>query len=210
MPIRVLVADDHPSVRQGLTLILSREGIVVVAECADGREAVRQVVEHRPDVAVVDLAMPLMNGLEASREILRVAPATKILALTGHEEAPYILEALKAGVHGYILKSQPATELVQAVRDVHRGRIYLNPAASSVVVEAYRAGREESGDPLTPRESRILTLVAEGRTTKWIAASLGITAKTAESYRARIMAKLGIHDTAGLVRYAVRRGLLEP
>src|SRR5262245_3873000 len=210
MAIRVVVADDHPAVRQGLRLILSREGFIVVAECADGRETVQQVQEQRPDVVVLDLAMPVMNGLEATREILRLAPATKVLVLTRHEEEIYILEALKAGVHGYVLKSQPASELIQAVRDVQRGRVYVNPSASSVVVDAYRTGRINSGDPLTPRETRILKLVAEGRTTKHIAATLGITPKTAEPYRARIMAKLGIHDTAGLVRYAIRRGLLEP
>jgi DNA-binding NarL/FixJ family response regulator len=210
MPIRILIADDHPSVRQGLRLILSREGFAVVAECADGRDAVRQTETLRPDVAVLDLAMPLMSGLDATREILRVAPATRVVVLTRHEEEPYILEAMKAGVHGYVLKSQPASELVQAVRDVHRGRVYLHAAASSVVIDAYRAGHTTNGDPLSPRETKVLRLVAEGRTSKRIGEALGITEKTAESYRARIMAKLNIHDTAGLVRYAVRRGLVEP
>jgi len=209
MAIRVMVADDHPVVRQGLKFLLAREGFSVVAEAGDGRDALRQAEEAHPEVAVLDLAMPHLNGLDAAREIMKISPGTKTIILTQHTEEPYILEALRAGVHGYILKSQAVPDVVQAIRDVHRGKLYLSPAISDIVVGAYREQGGPSHEPLTPREREVLQLVAEGRTTKQVAEVLGITVKTAESHRSRLMLKLGIHEIAGLVRYAVRRGLVQ-
>jgi len=209
MAIRVMVADDHPVVRQGLKFLLAREGFSVVAEAVDGRDALRQAEAARPEVAVLDLAMPHLNGLDAAREIMKISPGTRTIILTQHTEEPYILEALRAGVHGYLLKSQAMPEVIQAIRDVHHGKLYLSPAISDVVVGAYRELGGPSRDPLTPREREVLQLVAEGRTTKQVAEMLGITVKTAESHRSRLMLKLGIHEIAGLVRYAVRRGLIQ-
>ncbi len=210
MAIRVLVADDHPVVRQGLKFLLVREGFSVVAEAGSGREALRQAEGTRPDVAILDLAMPGLNGLDAAREIMQTSPGTKTILLTQHTEKPYILEAMRAGVHGYVHKSQAVTEMIQAIRDVHRGKLYLSPGVSEVVVGAYRDRGPAARDPLTPREREVLQLVAEGKSTKQVAENLGITVKTAESHRSRLMLKLDIHEIARLVRYAVRRGLIHP
>ena len=210
MAIRVMVADDHSIVRQGLKFLLQREGFAVVAEAADGREALRQAEVARPEVAILDLAMPRLNGLDAAREIMHVSPGTKTIVLTQHAEEHYILEALRVGVHGYVLKSQTVPDMIQAIRDVHRGKLYLSPAIADIVVGAYRQQGGPSRDPLTPREREVLQLVAEGRSTKEVAGTLGITVKTAESHRSRLMVKLGIHEIAGLVRYAVRHGLIQP
>jgi len=210
MSIRVMVADDHPVVRQGLKFMLAREGFAVVAEAADGRDALRQTEGTHPEVVVLDLAMPGLNGIDTAREIMRVSPGTKTIILTQHTEEPYILEALRAGVHGYVIKSQAVSDMIQAIRDVHHGRLYLSPAISNVVVGAYRERGELPRDPLTPREREVLQLIAEGKSTKQVAEVLGITVKTAESHRSRIMTKLEIHEKAGLVRYAIKRGLIQP
>jgi len=208
MPIRVLVADDHPIVLQGLRVLLEREGLAVVGEAADGRQAVRLAVEARPDVAVLDLGMPLLNGLDAAREIMQKSPATKTILLTMHSEGPYILEAMRASIHGYVLKTQAMASLVQAIRDVQRGTMYLSPDVSRAMAEAYRGRGELPPDPLSLREREVLQLVAEGSSTKQVAEVLRISVKTAESHRSRIMCKLGVHETASLVRYAIRRGLI--
>jgi len=210
MNTRVLVADDHPVVRQGLKSLLTREGFSVVGEAADGREALRQVEALHPDVALLDLAMPSLNGLDAAREIMQSSAGTKVVILTQHAEEPYILEALRAGVHGYVLKSQSVSDVVQAIRDVTRGKLYVSPTISEVVVSAYRGQTRLPADLLTTREREVLQLVAEGKSTKQIAEILGIAQKTAESHRSHLMVKLGIHQVAGLVRYAVRRGLVQP
>ncbi len=210
MTTRVLVADDHPVVRQGLKSLLTREGFSVVGEAADGREALRQVEATHPEVALLDLAMPGLNGLDAAREIMQNSAETKVVILTQHKEEPYVLEALRAGVHGYVLKSQSVTDVVQAIRDVTRGKLYVSPAISEVVVSAYRGQSRLPADLLTTREREVLQLVAEGKSTKQIAEILGIAQKTAESHRSHLMVKLGIHQVAGLVRYAVRRGLVQP
>ncbi|MBI4609185.1 MAG: response regulator transcription factor [Candidatus Rokubacteria bacterium] len=210
MPLRILLADDHQIVRQGLKAILEREGFGIAGEAADGHEAVRLAREVSPDVAVLDLAMPLLNGLGAAREIHPASPRTRTILLTMHTEDQYILEALRAGFKGIVLKSQAAADLVQAIREVSRGGIYLSPGVSRAVVEAYRAKTELVADPLTPREQEVLQLIAEGKTTKEIATLLGVSVKTAESHRTRLMDKLDIHETASLVRYAIRRGLVEP
>lgn len=210
MALRVLLADDHQIVRQGFRALLEREGFEVVGEAADGQEAVRLARAHCPDVAVLDLSMPQLNGLDAAREILKACPRTRIILLTVHTEEYQIVAALRAEIRGYVLKTQATDELVQAIREVAGGGTYLSPGVSRVVVEAYLAGSDLPRDPLTPREHQVLQLVAEGKTTKEVAALLGLSVKTAESYRARIMEKLDIHETAGLVRYAIRQGLLEP
>jgi len=210
MNTRVLVADDHPVVRQGLKSLLTREGFSVVGEAADGREALRQVEALHPEVALLDLGMPGLNGLDAAREIMQSSAGTKVVILTQHAEEPYILEALRAGVHGYVLKSQSVSDVVQAIRDVTRGKLYVSPAISEVVVSAYRGQTRLPADLLTTREREVLQLVAEGKSTKQIAELLGIAQKTAESHRSHLMVKLGIHQVAGLVRYAVRRGLVQP
>lgn len=210
MPVRLLLADDHLIVRQGLKALLEREGFEVIAEASDGREAVQLAGEVRPDVAVLDLAMPLLNGLDAAREILKASPEVRTILLTMHTEDQYVLEAFRAGMRGFIVKSQAVGDLVQAIQEVSRGAIYLSPGVSRTVVDAYLAKTDLPSDPLTPREREVLQLVAEGKRTKEIAGLLGVSFKTAESHRARLMEKLKIHETAGLVRYAIRRGLVQP
>ena len=210
MPLRVLLADDHQIVRQGLRALLEREGLSVVAEAADGRAAVMAAQAHAPDVAVLDLSMPHLNGLDAAREILAANPHTAVVLLTMHLEEHQVMAALRAGIRGYVVKSQAAEALVEAIREVSHGGTYLTPKVARVLVDAYVAGSDAPPDPLSPRDRQVLQLVAEGQTTKEIATTLGLTVKTAESYRARLMEKLDIHDTAGLTRYAIRHGLIEP
>jgi DNA-binding NarL/FixJ family response regulator len=210
VPTRILLADDHVIVRQGFRALLEREGLEVVAEAADGHEAVRLASDLQPDVAVLDFAMPLLNGLDAAREIRRRFPGTRLILLTVHTEDHYVLEAMHAGVHGYVVKTQAAADLVRAIREVRGNALYLSPTISRAVVEASFDKANPPGDMLSPRERQVLQLVAEGKTTKEIAAVLGVSVKTADSHRARIMRKLDIHDTAGLVRFAIRRGLIHP
>jgi two-component system, NarL family, response regulator NreC len=209
MPLEILLADDHQVVRQGLRALLEREGFAVVAEAADGHDAVQRASELRPSVAILDLTMPMLNGLDAAKQIARLSPSTRTVLLTVQAGEEYILGALQAGVRGYVLKTQAASDLVLAIREVVGGGLYLSPRISGTVVEAYRHKSELPPDPLTPRQRQVLQLVAEGKTTKEIAAVLGVSIKTAESHRNRIMRKLGIHETANLVRYAIRRGLIE-
>ncbi len=210
MPIQILLADDHMIVRQGLKGLLEREGFKVCGEAADGREAVRLAGACHPDVVVTDLSMPGLNGIDAAREIMNQLPKTKTILLTMYGDDAHILQALSAGVSGYVLKTQAASDLVQAIREVARGSVYLSPSISRAVVDAYRARSSLPSDPLSPRERQILQLLAEGNTTKQIAAILGVSVKTAESHRSRLMAKLDIHQIAGLVRYAIRSGLIQP
>jgi DNA-binding NarL/FixJ family response regulator len=210
MPIRVVLADDHVLVRQGLKSLLEREKFQVVAEASDGQELIRLAETHHPDIAVLDISMPTLNGIEAARELTRSSPQTKVILLTQHEEEQYIHEALEVGVKGYVLKSQVASDLVHAMQQVSRGGIYLSPGVSRAVVDAYRSKSERPSDPLSGRERQVLQLIAEGKSTKDVASLLGISVKTAESHRSRLMQKLDIHETASLVRYAVRRGLVQP
>lgn len=207
---KILLADDHPIFRQGLRTILEREGLLVVAEASDGAEAVRLAKETLPDVAVLDFSMPMLNGMDAARRIGQNCPGIISIILTAHTEDQYVLEALRAGVRGYILKGQASTEIVQAIREVSRGSIYLSPSMSQVLVQAYLAKSELPPDPLTLREREVLQLIAEGKSTKEVALQLNISVKTAESHRSRLMEKLDIHETATLVRYAIRRGLIQP
>jgi len=210
MPTRIVLADDHVLVRQGLRSLLERERFQVMAEASDGQEAVRLVETHQPDIAILDISMPTLNGIDAARGLSRSAPKTKVILLTQHEEEQYIHEALEAGVKGYVLKNQVANDLIQAIRQVCRGEFYLSPGISRAVMEAYRNKSDRPADPLTVRERQVLQLIAEGKSTKDTASVLGISVKTAESHRMRLMQKLNIHETASLVRYAVRRGLIQP
>ena len=210
MSIRVMLAEDHALVRQGVRALLEREGFVVVAEASDGQEAVRLASELHPDVAVLDLSMPVRNGLDAAREIEQASRRTRTILLTRHDEDQFVVEAIRAGAKGYVLKSQAATDLVDAIRQVSGGGVYLSPSVSRAVVDAYRGGSQIPPEPLTLRERQVLQLIGEGKSTKAIAVVLGIATKTAESHRTRLMQKLDIHEKAGLVRYAIRRGLVQP
>src|SRR5947209_18249566 len=197
-------------VREGLKMLLERAGLKVVREASDGQEAVRRVRDLVPDVAVLDLAMPLLNGLEAAREILRDSPRTRPILLTMHTEDPYVTAALRVGVKAYVLKTQSGPDLVQAIQEVCRGRIYLSPGISRTVVEAYLAKTELPPDPLSPREREVLQLVAGGKTTKEIARLLGMGVKTAENFWTRLRTKTSLAETAGLVRTAIQTGGLRP
>jgi two-component system, NarL family, response regulator NreC len=210
MPIQVLLADDHILVRQGLRALLERAGMAIVGEASDGQEAVRIAHERQPDVAILDIGMPHLNGLETARRLRETVPETKSIVLTMHAHDPYVLEALQAGAVGYVLKTQAAVDLVQAIRDVLQGAIYLSPRVARAVVQAFLTKADLPPDPLTSREREVLQRIAEGQTTKEIAARLGLSVKTVESHRIRLMRKLDIHETATLVRYAIRRGLTSP
>jgi two-component system response regulator NreC len=210
MPIRILLADDHVMLRQGLRALLEQAGMVVSGEASDGQEALRLAHAQPPDVAVLDIGMPHLNGLETARRLREVVPQTKIVLLTMHTDEPYVLEALQAGAVGYVVKTQAAGDIVQAIRAVRQGQVYLSPRVSRAVVQAYLTRSEQPPDPLTSREREILQHIAEGQTTKEIASHLGLSVKTVESHRINLMRKLDIHETATLVRYAIRRGLTSP
>ena len=206
--IRVLLADDHEVIRQGLKLLIEREGFRVVGEAADGQKAVRLASEVSPDIAILDVGMPILNGLEAARELKKVSPKTKTILLTRHDEEQYITEALRAGVKGYVLKNQSAPDLVHAVQQVSHGETYLSPNISRTVVDVLLNKSGFTKDPLTNRERQVLQLIGEGKSCRQLSAILGISIKTAESHRTRLMQKLDIHDVATLVRYAIRRGFV--
>ena len=210
MPLRVILADDHQIVRQGIRTLVERQGVQVVAETGDGLMLIEQARQHLPDLAIVDVSMPGLNGIDATRQMLAAVPTMAVVLLTMHDEELHVSAALRAGVRGYVLKTQAADELMNAIRTVSTGGTYLSPKVSRMVVSAYVSGADTAADPLTARERIVLQLVAEGRTTKDIAGTLNLTVKTAESHRARLMEKLDIHDTAGLVRYAIRRGVITP
>ncbi len=209
MALRVLLADDHAMFIQGLRSLLEREGIVVAGEALDGRAAVRLCGQLKPDVAVLDLTMPLLNGLDAAREIRKVSPETRMIILTRHTEEQYVVEGLRAGVNGFLLKTKAASILVQAIRDVSAGALYVSHALSPEVLQTYLAREELRTSPLSGREREVLQLIAEGKSMKEIAGLLFISVKTVETHRMRLMAKLDIHETAGLVRYAIRQGIIE-
>jgi len=210
MGVRIVLADDHVLVREGLRSLLEREGCRVLAEASDGLQALRDVESHKPDLALLDISMPALNGLDAAREVVRSFPRTKTILLTQHDEDQYVLKALEAGVSGYVLKSQVAGDLLDAIRSVSKGQIYLSPGISRMLIDAYRSKSAMPRDRLTVRERQVLQLIAEGKSTKETATLLGITVKTAESHRTRLMQKLDIHETASLVRYAVRHGIVQP
>lgn len=211
--IRVLVADDHTIVRQGLrNLLQESEDCEVVAEAADGLDAVEQAVATRPDVAVLDLTMPRLSGLEAVRRIHQQLPDTRILVLTVHEEQEYVIPIVQAGAAGYLVKDSAISDLLSAVRALYNGQGYFGPQAARALAELSRNPGEVPSDPygrLTPREREVFHLVVEGKTTKEVARALGISVKTAENHRSRVLDKLGCHNTAELVSYAAKKGLLK-
>lgn len=207
--VRVLLAEDHTLVRAGLRSLLSElPWVDVVAEAADGREAVRLCSEHKPQVVLMDITMSDLNGLEATTRITRKHPATRVIILSMHSNEEYVRRALSVGAAGYMLKDAERTELELALKSVARGGSYLSPAVSRPVITDYaeRASRDPVGR-LTPRQREILQLIAEGYSTKEIAAKLSLSAKTIETHRAQLMHRLDIHDVAGLVRYAIRAGV---
>jgi DNA-binding NarL/FixJ family response regulator len=212
-PIRVLVADDHALVRAGIRALLEAlDDVEVVAEAGDGRHALAMARAHRPDVLLSDIAMPHLTGLELAAVVARELAPTRVVILSMHASEEYASRALQAGAAGYLLKDSDPAELEVALRAVARGETYLSPAVSTHVIAEYlrRTGGAAAAGPLTPRQREILRLVAEGETTKGIARHLGISAKTVEAHRAQLMDRLGIRDVAGLVRYAIRTGLVDP
>ena len=209
MAVRVLIADDHALIRESFRALLERRGYEVAGEAVNGQDAVRLARELKPDVALIDLSMPLLNGVDAGREILRAHKDVHVVLLTMHAEGHLMAAALRAGIRAYVLKSQPTEDLVLAIRAVMRRQMYLSPELSQFAVDACVNGDAASPCPLARRERQVLQLVAEGKTSKEIGVVLGVGTKTAESYRARVMKKLDIHDIAGLVRYAIREGMVQ-
>jgi DNA-binding NarL/FixJ family response regulator len=211
-PIRVILADDHALVRQGIRLFLEEaKDIVVVAEASDGEEALRLVEQHRPDVAVLDIQMPGVSGIEATRQIKARFPEVRVLILTAYDEEPYVLALLQAGASGYLLKSAEAEALVRAVRSVYKGEAVLSPQAAARLVRQIQTARHAEGafpqvEALTPRESEVLRLVAQGLTNIAIGHELGISARTVQGHLANIYAKLGVQSRTEAVTEALKRG----
>jgi DNA-binding NarL/FixJ family response regulator len=205
----VVIADDHQMFRQGLSILLEAEGFHVVGEAENGQEAIRLTRQHNPQIAVLDYSMPVLNGLDAAREIRRQSPETAVVILTMYDDERYALEALNCGVRGFVLKHQTSADLINAIREVLLGSIYLSPAISAAVVKSLMSKNGELGELLTGRERQVLQLIAEGNTTKDIAGVLHLSVKTAESHRSRIMSKLDVHNIAGLVRYSIRQGIIQ-
>ena len=211
---RVLLADDHTVVRSGLRMVLDSEpDIEVVAEAGDGAEAVDKALSTDVDLAILDVAMPRMTGLQAAAELQRRRPALRVLMLSMHDDERYFFEALKAGASGYVLKSAANRDLVEAIRAAMRGEPFLYPAAVTALIRDYleraRHGEATPEDPLTPREQEVVKLIAEGHTSDEIAETLVISRKTVERHRANILGKLGMRNRVELTRYAIRRGLVE-
>lgn len=211
-PIRVLIAEDHTIVRQGLRALLASErGIQIVGEAADGHEALAAVVRLRPHVVLMDLAMPGLNGVDATRRIKQESPETAVLILSMHAAEEHVRPAVRAGAAGYLLKGSGLSDLVLAIRAVAAGEAFLSPAVAKILLRDAQAEEEPSSNgPLTAREREVLQLVGEGSSSPEIARSLHLSVKTVEGHRSRIMAKLNLHDVAGLVRYAIRVGLVSP
>ena len=210
--MRLVIADDHGVVRGGLRLLLDRQpDMEVVGEAADGAEAVAETLARRPDLAILDVAMPRAGGLEATREIKALAPEVDVLILSMHDDERYLFEALRAGASGYVLKREAGHALLEAVRAVARGEPFLTGAAQRSLVREWMAdGSAGPREPLSPREQEVLKLIADAHTNREIGELLGLSAKTVESHRASILRKLGMRDRVELVRYAIRRGLIEP
>jgi DNA-binding NarL/FixJ family response regulator len=207
--MRVLIADDHGVVRSGLRMLLDRQSdIEVVAEAEDGVDALEKVVASKPDVAILDVAMPKMTGLQATYEIKKQAPDTQVLILSMHDDERYLYEALRAGASGYVLKRAAGEDLLDAVRAAARGEPFLTPTAQQTLIRDFLARGEQP--ELTPREQEIVKLIAEAHTNKEIAGILHLSEKTVESHRANVLQKLGMRDRVELVRYAIRHGLVEP
>jgi two-component system, NarL family, response regulator NreC len=207
-PTKILLADDHTIVRQGLKLILSSQpDLQVVGEAANGRETVELAQQLKPDVVLLDVAMPELNGIDATRRMMETNPRLRILVLSMHKEAVYVREILKAGARGYLLKDVIDTELVNAVRSVARGDGYISPAVSGALLSDYRQNVTDPVDLLTKREREVLQLIAAGKTNKEVAAQLNLSVYTVDSHRGKIMEKLNLHSTGELVRFALKHGL---
>jgi DNA-binding NarL/FixJ family response regulator len=216
LKVRVLIADDHALVREGLRALLQAESdIEIVGEAETGRQAVQLAKTLNPDVVLMDIAMPLLGGLEATRQITRQVPSSRVLILSSYSDDEYVHQLAEAGGAGYVLKQSTSADVVRAVREVKKGNAFFSPAISKRLSDHYREtitrGRpvKERADLLTSRETEVLQLIAEGRGNKQIAAELGISIKTVERHRQRLMEKVGIHDVAGLTRYAISKGLVE-
>ncbi len=213
--IRVFLADDHQLFREGIRSLLGRApDIEVVGEAGDGQDAVAQVKTLVPDVVLMDISMPGMNGLEAAAQMKESTPSAKVLILTVHESNQYVSQMLQVGAAGYVVKSVSSTELVSAVRAVYQGNVYLYPSIARMIIQDYlkqaASGQDSSLDGLTPRETEILKLIAGDRRNKEIADMLGISLKTVQAHRTSLMMKLGLHDRTQLVKYAIRKGLISP
>ncbi len=210
--LKVLIVDDHTIIREGIRVLLgSHEDIEVVGEACDGQEAIDKARELSPDIIIMDISMPGIDGLEATRRIAKNNPQSKILILTQHDNREYLLSAVKAGVVGYMPKRALASELVSAIRTIYRGGSFLYPSATAALIEDYlHQAKEEPYDQLTAREREVLKLVAEGRTTREIAARLFITPKTVVGHRMKIMSKLNIHNRTDLIKFAMHKGLISP
>jgi DNA-binding NarL/FixJ family response regulator len=214
MPIRILLADDHTVVRDGLRALLERQAdMVVVAEAADGHESVLLAEEHKPDIVIMDIAMPNMNGIEATRRIIAANPATAVVILSMHQDESYVLRSLKAGAKGYLLKDSLRSDVIDAIRSVSQGRSFLTRKVSRILQEDYvrlleRRGLDDSYDLLTDREREVLQLVAEGRTNKEVASFLNVSPTTVETHRTHILQKLSLHSVPELILYAVRKGII--
>ena len=211
-PIRVLIADDHPVVLQGLRALLGKSPdlVQVVGEARDGTEAVRKAAELQPDVAVLDIQMPQVNGIQALREIQSRSPATRALILSMHKSNDYVRSAFESGASGFLVKEGELSDLVSVVCGIHAGETHLSPSISRLVLEEYlrRTGEDPAADVLSPRETEVLQLIAQEHGSKEIASQLGISLRTVDAHRSSLMKKLDIHTIAGLVRYAIRAGLV--
>ena len=209
--MKILIADDHGIVRSGVRLLLDRQpDMEVVAEAEDGVDALEKAVQHKPDVAVLDVSMPRMTGLQATHEIKQQSPATQVLILSMHDDERYLFEALRAGASGYVLKRAADKDLVDAVRAANRGEPFLTSNAQQALIRDFIDRGEAPHDELSPREQEVVKLIAEAHTNKEIAQILHLSEKTVESHRGRVLQKLGMRDRVELVRYAIRRGLVEP
>ena len=210
-PMRILIADDHGIVRSGLRMLLENQpDVEVIAEAGDGAEARDLAIRERPDLAILDVKMPKLTGLQATREIKEQAPEVSVLILSMYDDERYLFEALKAGASGYVLKAQADTELVDAIHAVERGEPFLTPEAQRALIKDVLGEGSVRDEELTPREQEVVKLVAEAHTNKQIAEILHLAEKTVENHRSNAMRKLGMRDRVELVRYAIRRGLIEP
>ena len=213
-PIRILLADDHTVMRRGLRALLERQsGFAVVAEAADGREAVDSAAAVSPDVAVIDIGMPNLNGIEAARRITEKRPETAVVILSMHADESYVLRALNSGARGYLLKDSPEDDLINAIRAVHKGKAFFSPEISRMLAEDYmrqmrQRGVEDSYELLTPREREVLQMLGEGNSNKEVATKLNLSLHTVETHRGNVLEKLNLHSTAEMILYAVRKGIV--
>jgi len=212
--LKILLVDDHTIVRQGLKALLdAHTGFTIVGEAENGREAVKKAQELNPDIVIMDIAMPVLNGLEATRQIKRALPDTKVLALTMYNDEEYVFQILKSGASGYLIKETAANELIAAILSLQKGNPFFSPSISRKIMESYLNEDEDKkskgeSDKLTNREKEVLQLIAEGYTNNEIANLMNISVKTVETHRAHVMSKLDIHDVAGLIKYAIKKGLV--